>query len=288
MAASGSTYHPTYGDVWNDERLGDFEGRSFFVFLFSHHRVRPSGIYRATDDQLAVDSGLPVKRVRAHLDRYVATGRIVRDGAWLFVVGYFKRQAKGPQLLKGVQADVSACTSAAVLEAFGSKYSAHSQWSSDRLATLDRPMLLAGASIAPTQHSTAQHSTPHHTRENSRNGAASPHRSLTAGFDEFWEAYPPHRRSNKQDAAAAWKALAPDPDLCAQMQRALEAQKQVVAQGNALGIFIPDFPHPHRWLRKRRWEDEPIVLTREQTVSPTTAANMRAVQEAIASHRSLS
>jgi hypothetical protein len=146
-----ASYHPTYGDVWNDERLGDFEARSFFIFLFSNARVRPSGIYRATDEQLAVDTGLPVKRVRAHLERHVRTGRIVREGAWLFVCGYLKRQPKGDQLLRGVRADVASCTSLAVLQAFGEKYPLYSQWSADRRATVGRPLPDGRPTVSPTR-----------------------------------------------------------------------------------------------------------------------------------------
>lgn len=100
-----------------------------------------------------------------------------------------------------------------------------------------------------------------------------------AGFDAFWERYPVH--TDKQDALAAWKALRPDSDRCALILRALDAQKQVADQAQALGIFHPAFKHPHRWLKKRCWEDEPRSLSAGQTLSPTTAATVRAVQEAI-------
>lgn len=146
-----ASYHPTYGDVWNDERLGDFECRAFFVFLFSHHRVRPSGIYRATDEQLAVDTGLPGKRIRAHLGHLAQAGRIVRDGSWIFVVGYLKRQPKGDNLLKGVKADVLSCTSEAVLDAFGAKYQLYRQWSADRRAMVGQRSANGRPTVSPTR-----------------------------------------------------------------------------------------------------------------------------------------
>ena len=134
-------YHPLYAGLWSDERLGSFECRGFFAFLFSHHRMRPSGIYRATDQQLAVDTGLPLRRVRKYLAHLERVRRIVRDAPWLFVVGYLKRQPKHERLLVAARNDVAECTSVAVLEAFGKQYPLFDRWSADRLLTISRPSL---------------------------------------------------------------------------------------------------------------------------------------------------
>jgi hypothetical protein len=130
------SYHPLYDGLWTDERLGSFECRAFFAFLFSHPRVRPSGIYRVTDRQLAVDTGLPLRRVRAHLARLESTKRIIRDASFLFVVGYLKRQPRFDRLILSVQRDLSECTSARVLEAFSQKYPHLDKWSRDRLEAI--------------------------------------------------------------------------------------------------------------------------------------------------------
>lgn len=134
-------YSPIYSGVWNDEHLegASFECKAFFVFLWSNERVRPSGIYRVTDPQLAVDTGLPLRRVRSYVEELVRRCRIVRDGAWLFVRGYLARQPKQENLLSGVRRDVAECTSRGVLMAFSEKYPLYRQWSDDHLATLPPP-----------------------------------------------------------------------------------------------------------------------------------------------------
>lgn len=148
-------YHAIYDDLWTDERLGEFEGRAFFAFLFSNPRLRPSGIYRATDEQLAVDTGLPVRRVREHLARLAKAGRIVRDGSWLFVGGYLKRQSRNERLLGGVRKDLAECHSEAVLVAFGARYQALRRWSDDRLKTVaGRSSDLRGAMAGTEQNRT--------------------------------------------------------------------------------------------------------------------------------------
>jgi len=137
-----SDYHPIYSTLWGDEKLegSPFEERGFFAHLCSNNRVRPSGIFRVTDAQLAADTTLQPSRVRTYCTDLDRRGLIVRDGAWLFVRAYFKRQPKGENLLKGVASDIATCSSVRVLESFALKYPIRSQWVTDRLATLDRPI----------------------------------------------------------------------------------------------------------------------------------------------------
>ena len=135
-----SRYHPLDDQVWDDSKLEglSFEAHGFFVFLFGNRRQRPSGIYRVTDSQLCADTGLAPKVVKGYLVALQARTRIVRDGAWIFVKNYFKRQPKQEYLLKGAESDVKNCDSRAILDAFAQQYPMFRQWSNDRLATIDR------------------------------------------------------------------------------------------------------------------------------------------------------
>lgn len=137
-----SSYHPLYGGLWQSPHLEglSFECKAFFAFLCGNDRCRPSGIYRATDAQLAADTGLPIPKVRQYLAALSGRGRIVRDGAWVFVVGYFERQPKQENLLKGAERDVRECTSTRVLAAWSQRYPARSQWSANGRATVGHPM----------------------------------------------------------------------------------------------------------------------------------------------------
>lgn len=143
-------YHPLYDGLWNDDAFepqgelpaASFEERAFFAFLCSNSRCRPSGIYRASDEQFAIDSYLPAGRVRRHLVSLSHRHRIVRDVSWVFVRGYLSRQPKGERLLLGVKDDLQTCSSGAVLASFIDKYASNQQlvkWASDRLETIKRP-----------------------------------------------------------------------------------------------------------------------------------------------------
>jgi hypothetical protein len=131
-------YHPLYDGVWSDDALegARFEVKAFFVFLCANPLQRPSGIYRATDQQLAALTELPLKRVRSYLAELVKRGRILRDGAWIFVRGYLARQPHHENLLNAVRQNVEECGSPIITEAFYERYPLIRQRSRDRRQTV--------------------------------------------------------------------------------------------------------------------------------------------------------
>lgn len=72
-------------------------------------------------------------------------------------------------------------------------------------------------------------------------------------FDEFWTAWPPTRRVGKADAVRVWGALHPDDALRRIILAAVGAWKACADWQRENGRYIP---YPHRWLMKRRWEDQ--------------------------------
>jgi hypothetical protein len=131
-------YHPLYEGFWSEPKLEGcpLEEYAFAAYLFSNLRVRPSGIYVVTDLQVAADLRLPVKRVGTYFTDLDRRHFIVRDRAWLFVVGYLARQPKQPFLMRGAEVDVKRCESKRVVTAFGEQYPLLKQWSVNGLATI--------------------------------------------------------------------------------------------------------------------------------------------------------
>jgi hypothetical protein len=250
-------YHALFDDFWLEPKLDgcSLEERGFAVFLFSNKRLRPSGIYRMTDLQAASDLAIPVKRVTAFMADLARRRFIVRDGLWIFVVGYFALQAKQPFLLKGAEYDVGACDSIPILTAFGEKYQHHRQWSRDRLATLSLRSKEDAPSPAPS-HSPAPNT--HVGAVGNRGATLGPNGrvcvSTEDGFDRFWALLPSARKVNKPDARKAWAAVQPDAALTEKILTTLADQ---LTWPHLLQEDFRYFPHPHRWLAKRRWEDEP-------------------------------
>jgi len=69
-------------------------------------------------------------------------------------------------------------------------------------------------------------------------------------FERFWKAYP--RGEDKAGARREWDKLKPDRELMRVMSAALDRAKTSDNWQRGIGI-----PYACRWLRNRRWEDEP-------------------------------
>ena len=88
-------------------------------------------------------------------------------------------------------------------------------------------------------------------------------------FNVFWDCWPKRRRVGKSEALQAWLDLRPDESLCKVILEAVKIQQSSRQWMEEGGKYIP---HPHRWLRKRRWEDE------VPPSAPTTHKGLQALQ----------
>jgi hypothetical protein len=77
-------------------------------------------------------------------------------------------------------------------------------------------------------------------------------------FAQFWAAYP--KRVAKPDAIKAFKDISLENDF-SRLMAAIEVERNSEQWLRDNGKFIP---HPATWLRKRRFEDEPIAPAPEQ------------------------
>ena len=78
----------------------------------------------------------------------------------------------------------------------------------------------------------------------------------TSEFESFWKAYPIHK--SKGAAFKAWKRLAPDAALQAQIMDAIPRQTRERFQAQSRGQFVPEWKYAATWLNQRCWEDEPV------------------------------
>ena len=78
-------------------------------------------------------------------------------------------------------------------------------------------------------------------------------------FNTFWKEYP--RKVGKKQSLDAWLRLKPSPELFRTIMEALLKQKQYKEICDRHKLWCPDFPHPVRWIKYERWEDEvPSVI----------------------------
>ena len=64
----------------------------------------------------------------------------------------------------------------------------------------------------------------------------------------------------KKQTLDAWLRLKPSPELYTEIMKALLKQKEYKIICDKHKLFCPDFPHPVRWVKHERWEDEvPLI-----------------------------
>ena len=96
-------------------------------------------------------------------------------------------------------------------------------------------------------------------------------------FDYFWKKYP--KKVGKKQCKEHWKKLKPSPELYTKILIALDKQKLYKDVCYENNVFCPEFPHPIRWLKHERWEDEvPNIkdaLNKSIYVKPNTKITMK-------------
>lgn len=89
---------------------------------------------------------------------------------------------------------------------------------------------------------------------------------LRRWFEElFWAKYP--KRVAKAQAFAELERLRPDSAMLEAMVIGLDHRNQAERYAKAKGAFFPAWPDPHRWFRKRRWDDR-FDVPRETSNTP--------------------
>jgi hypothetical protein len=87
---------------------------------------------------------------------------------------------------------------------------------------------------------------PHNSEENNM--------CVLAHFEKFWDLYP--KKSTKQKALEAFKALNPDDALLTCIFKALQQQIHATEVLQAQGDWVPTWKFPANWLAQHCWEDE--------------------------------
>ena len=89
--------------------------------------------------------------------------------------------------------------------------------------------------------------------EDGRGGIVS-RRDFEKEFDEFWDYYPEHRKTNRYRAQSAWSEMRHQLPHHSELMHALKAFKNSHEWKKENGKMVPG---PHAWLLEKRWGDAP-------------------------------
>ena len=84
--------------------------------------------------------------------------------------------------------------------------------------------------------------------------------TLKNAFDLFWDKYP--LKIGKKQCSEHWKKCRISVSLFDTIMSSLEKQINHKKEMDNRKEFCPEFPHPIRWLKHCRWEDEVPVISK--------------------------
>ena len=108
------------------------------------------------------------------------------------------------------------------------------------------------------------------TGENKKEGPkpAQKRLSYSEDFSNFWAQWPGKVKGPKSDAYDQWKKTSTLRPGCGTLLSMINAAELRRLSAQRRGEFQPEWPHVHRWLKKRRWEE--IEDVQPQTVKMCT------------------
>src|SRR3990167_621355 len=238
-----ATYQTVMNNTWDDPTFQDWSPHAKLVFLnlITSHRHNPIGLYAVSFKAIGFETGLSEEEaVVAFEELQRPTGGYARlqydtERSLVWVVNALRHQSavhlKNENVTTHIRALLRQHEGSPLVTAFCHRYKASHPW------------LFEGAMKglpSPLQGATCRLGKVRLGKE----------RSAASSFDRFWTGYP--RKTKKQDAAVAWRRLAPDPVLVETILAALARHARSDQWTRDGGRFIP---HPSTWLHGKRWED---------------------------------
>src|SRR3990167_2411876 len=217
---------------WTDQKIRKLSphDKLLLLYLITNRHTHVSGLYVLPVVLIIHETELAAVAVSGGLHR-LETAEVIRydpENEVVWVVNMLEYQGRGQKIVKAVEYHLASLDSEGLIAAFLQHYHTWGiKYSSDRVS---KP------------HPSRPSPVPVPVLKKGVQGET--------GFTAFWTAYP--RKTKRQDAAVAWRRLAPDPALVETILAALARHARSDQWTRDGGRFIP---HPSTWLHGKRWED---------------------------------
>ena len=235
--------------LWTDPRVKKLSvrGKLLFLYLITNPHTHVGGLYYLPDVMIQHETGLAAKELDTLWDTLSKLGLSRRDrqNEIVWVCNMFRYQGVHQKTVISVSHHLNTLHNSPLCKEFAERYpevlTVKNGYRTDRVSEV------GFSDQDQEQEQEQEQNTPPTPHGGATNGEV-----LPAGFHEFWTAYP--NKTAKAAALKAWKKLAPNEALRAQMMAALERQKRSPRWLKDNGEYIP---HPATWINGERWKDQP-------------------------------
>lgn len=99
---------------WSDPFIEALEATAklLYVYLFTCQHTNNLGLLEITRKKIAFETGIPEESVNRHIEAFEASGKVVTDGAFIWLVTFIKNQCTtSPKLVSSLQGMIPSVSS---------------------------------------------------------------------------------------------------------------------------------------------------------------------------------
>lgn len=118
-------YRTIQPEFWSDPYIEDLPAfaKLLYLYLFSSQYTRNTGALKVTAKKIAFETGGGIEDVEHYLTRFENDGKIIRDGAQIWVINFIKNQTtNSPKIIANLREDMREITSQKILAAMRERY----------------------------------------------------------------------------------------------------------------------------------------------------------------------
>ena len=118
-------YRTIQPEFWSDPYIEELSvyGKLLYLYLFTSQYTRNTGALQVTTRKIAFETGITVEDVEAVLSGFERDGKIIRDGAQIWVINFIKNQTtNSPKIIANLREELREITSQKILAAMRERY----------------------------------------------------------------------------------------------------------------------------------------------------------------------
>lgn len=243
-------------NIWEDAKMADDftpEDRLFWLYLITNSKTTMCGCYEVNLSKMSTEIGYTKAAIENLIERFEKVHEIIKydkETREILLLNWYKYNwSTSPNALKGIKYSIDEVKSDSLRNLLNEMLENY---------TVGKPLtrgipttvLYCTDTVSVSDTVDSNIDTDVNSIDTDDNNQVQEQTdSIEDKFNEFWDKYP--RKTNKQKAFKAFKALKPSNKLLETIYTALELQKKSEQWEEVRFI-----PHASTWLNGKRWLDE--------------------------------